>query len=223
MQSQTAVVIGATGLIGSKAVETLLRDTAFDKVRILVRKAFPVTNTKLEVQFVDFNNTDDLSQKIGKGDAIFCCVGTTQKKVKGDLNAYRKVDYDIPVNTARIALTNSFKKYLLISSVGATAKSSNFYLKLKGEVEEEISAMPFESIHIFQPSMLLGQRKEFRFGELIGKVLIQPLSFLLAGSLRKYKPIQASEVAKAMVAAAKKDATGVNIYTYDEIIALARS
>ena len=111
MQSQTAVVIGATGLIGSKAVETLLRDTAFDKVRILVRKAFPVTNTKLEVQFVDFNNTDDLSQKIGKGDAIFCCVGTTQKKVKGDLNAYRKVDYDIPVNTARIALTNSFKKY----------------------------------------------------------------------------------------------------------------
>ena len=96
-------------------------------------------------------------------------------------------------------------------------------MKLKGEVEEEISAMPFESIHIFQPSMLLGQRKEFRFGELIGKVLIQPLSFLLAGSLRKYKPIQASEVAKAMVAAAKKDATGVNIYTYDEIIALARS
>jgi uncharacterized protein YbjT (DUF2867 family) len=223
MQSQTAVVIGATGLIGSKVVETLLKDTAFDRVRILVRKAFPVTSTKLEVQFVDFNNTGDLSQKIGKGDAIFCCVGTTQKKVKGDLNAYRKVDYDIPVNTARIALTNSFKKYLLVSSVGANAKSSNFYLKLKGEVEEEISAMLFESIHIFQPSMLLGQRKEFRFGELIGKVLIQPLSFLLAASLRKYKPIQASEVAKAMVAAAKKESRGINVYTYDAIKALARS
>src|SRR5690242_8899902 len=170
MQSQTAVVIGATGLIGSNVVKTLLNDAAFEKVIVLVRKSFAVADAKLELQFVDFNNIDDLSQKIGKGDSIFCCVGTTQKKVKGDLNEYRKVDHDIPVNTARIALSKGFKKYLLVSSVGANANASNFYFKLKGEVEEEISAMPFESVHIFQPSMLMGERKEFRFGEVIAKV-----------------------------------------------------
>src|SRR4051794_15151096 len=167
MQSQTAVVVGATGLIGSSVVETLLNDTTFEKVRILVRKTLAVTNPKLEVQVVDFNNINELSEKIGKGDSIFCCVGTTQKKVKGDLEAYRKVDHDIPVNTAKIGLAKGFRKYLLVSSVGANEKASNFYLKLKGEVEKEIAAMPFESIHIFQPSMLMGERKEVRLGELI--------------------------------------------------------
>jgi len=219
----TAVVVGATGLIGSNLVNTLLNDASFERVKVLVRKTFPVSNPKLEVLVIDFNNTNDLSQKIGTGDSIFCCIGTTQKKVKGDLNMYRKIDYDIPVNITGIASVNGFKKYLLVSSVGANAKSSNFYLKLKGEVEEEISTMRFESIHIFQPSMLLGQRKEFRFGERVGKVLIQPLSFLFFGSLTKYKPIQANEVAKAMVAAAKKESKGINIYTYNEIKTLAKN
>jgi uncharacterized protein YbjT (DUF2867 family) len=217
MQSQTAVVLGATGLIGSHVVEELLNDDAFGKVRVLVRKPYLITHPRLEIKMADFNNVKDYGAKMGDGDCIFCCVGTTQQKVKGDREAYRKVDYDIPVNAARVGWVQGFKKYLLVSAVGANVNSSNFFLKLKGEVERDVSSLSFESIHIFQPSMLLGKRNEFRFGELIGKGLMQSLSFLLMGSLHKYKPMQAEQVAKAMVAAAKKETGGVNIYTYNEM------
>jgi uncharacterized protein YbjT (DUF2867 family) len=222
MQSQTAVVIGATGLTGSHVVEVLLNDAAFHKIRVLVRKTFAVTHPKLEVQIVDFNNVNDVKVKMGKGDCMFCCVGTTQRNVKGDKDAYRKVDYDIPVNTARLASEAGFKKYLLVSAVGANAKSSAFYLKLKGEVEQAVSSFPFESIHIFQPSMLLGKRREFRLGELIGKTIIIPFSFLMFGSLSKYKAIQARDVAEAMVAAVKLNVRSVNVYMYKEILGLIK-
>src|SRR6266487_1606230 len=223
MQSQRAVVIGATGLIGNHVVETLLNDDAFNKVRVLVRKSYLITHPTLEIKMADFNNINDYGAKMGDGDFIFCCIGTTLNKVKGNKEAYRKVDYDIAVNAARIAWSQGFKKYLLVSSVGANANSSNFYLKLKGEVERDVSSISFESFHIFQPSMLLGKRNEFRFGELTGKGLMKPLSFLLMGSLRKYKPIQAKDVAKAMVAAAKKELRGIHVYTYDEIKSIGKS
>ena len=222
MQSQTAVVIGATGLIGGHVVEELLNDEAFSKVRVLVRKTYRITHPKLEIKMVDFNNVNDYGPKMGEGDCIFCCVGTTQQKVKGDKEAYRKVDYDIAVNAARVGWIQGFKKYLLVSSVGANPRSSNFCLKLKGEIERDVTAISFQSIHIFHPSMLLGKRNEFRFGEETGKGLMKPLSFLLIGPLRKYKPIQASDVAKAMVAAAKKDITGTHIYSYDEMKSICK-
>src|SRR6476659_5811101 len=115
------------------------------------------------------------------------------------------------------------KKYLLVSSIGANDGSYNFYLNLKGEIERDLSAISFQSIHIFRPSMLLGKRNEFRFGEAAGKGLMRPLSFLLVGPLRKYKPIQASDVAKAMVTSTKKDITGTHIYNYDEIKSIANA
>lgn len=222
MQSQTAVVLGATGLIGGQVVNELLHDDAFDKVRVLVRKPFLITHPKLEIKMADFNNVNDYGSRLGDGDCIFCCIGTTQQKVKGDKEAYRKVDYDIAVNAARAGWVQGFKKFLLVSSVGANARSSNFYLKLKGDIEKDIASLSFESIHIFQPSMLLGKRNEFRFGEQIGKGLMKPLSFLFIGLMHKFKPIQASDVARAMVAAAKEDSRGVKIYTYREIMPLIK-
>ena len=215
MDGQTAVVLGSTGLIGKQLLQLLLIDPSFPRVRILVRRPSEIIHPKLETMIVDFDNTDDLRVKTGKGNCIFCCVGTTMKKVSGDKAAYRKIDHDIPLNTARIGLENGFTKYLLVSSVGASATASNFYLQLKGLVEKEISALPYESIHVFRPSILLGKRNEFRMGEEIGKEAMQLFSFLLAGKWRKYKPIQSSQVARAMVAAAKSNEKGVMVHEYD--------
>ncbi|MBA4139442.1 MAG: NAD(P)H-binding protein, partial [Segetibacter sp.] len=164
MQPLTAIVLGATGLIGGQLVERLLNDDDFEKVKILVRRPVELANKKLEVQIVNFDNLADFRAKLGSGDCIFCCIGTTQKQVKGDKTAYRKVDFDIPVNAAKMGKDAGFKKYLLVSSVGAKASARNFYLKLKGEVEKAIAEQHFESFHVFRPSMLLGDRKEVRLG-----------------------------------------------------------
>lgn len=220
MQGQTAVVVGSTGLIGSQLVELLLNDTAFSEVRLLVRRPVSFSHPKLVIQIVAFDNYHDLKEKIGSGHSVFCSVGTTQKKVKGDKAAYRKVDYNIPVNIANASIENGFKTFLLVSAVGADKNSSNFYLKLKGEVEEVISKLEFESIHFFRPSILLGNRKEFRAGEKIAQGTMQLFSFVFAGPLKKYKPIQSSDVAKSMIAASKQRKKGVYVYEYKEMMIL---
>lgn len=222
MQAQTAVVLGATGLIGSLLTELLLNDPAFKSVRVLVRKPYSTQHAKLDVQLVSFDDINGFKNKLGTGDCIFCCVGTTQKKVKGDKAAYRRVDYDIPVNAARLASEAGFTKYLLVSAAGANAGSMNFYARLKGDVENAVKTFPFKSIHIFQPSILFGNRQEFRLGELIGKGIMKALSFLFTGKLKKYKGINALDVARAMVAAAKKNDTGIKTYQYAEMMQLIK-
>lgn len=223
MEGKTAVVLGATGLVGHQLVLGLLQDEYFAKIRILVRKPIDIHHLKLEMQVVNFEDEHDLATKIGKGDFIFCCVGTTRKKVGGDRTAYRKVDYDIPMNTARIGIQKGYSQYVLISAVGANAFAGNFYLQLKGSLEEDIMPFPYKSIHIFRPSMLVGKREDFRFGERIGIAISQAISILLIGSLRKYKPVRAGTVAQAMTASVKQVPNGVNIYEYDELMKLITS
>ena len=162
MNELTAVVIGASGLTGSYVVEELLKDTAFGIVRILVRRPVQLIHNKLQEEVVDFNDINNYTQKFGEGDIIFSCIGTTQKKMKGDKAAYEKIDFDIPVNAARVGIAKSYKKFLMVSSVGANEHSPNFYLKLKGKTENAISKLEFESICFFRPSVLLGERKELR-------------------------------------------------------------
>lgn len=215
---QTALVLGATGLVGSELVKLLLADDTFGKVIVLIRGRFDLQHPKLVISRVAFDNKEDFEKKIGNGDSIFCCVGTTLKKMKGDKIAYRKVDYDIAANAARFGIAAGYKRYLLVSSVGANATSGNFYLKLKGEVEDVIAGYPFESIHIFQPSILLGKRHEFRFGELIGKGVMQTISFLFFNGLQKYKAITAFEVAKAMASASKLKQRGIKVYQFADIV-----
>ncbi len=222
MPSLTAVVLGATGLIGSQLVKDLLANDAFEKVVILVRRQVDYTHSKLEVRLVNFDDADDYRNKLGKGDCIFCCVGTTQANVKGDKAAYRKVDYDIPVNAARMGKEAVFKKYLLVSSVGADEKAGSFYLKLKGEVEQAITRENFDTLHIFQTGILLGNRKDFRLGELFGKGLINALSFLLRGKYAKYKGIQSSTVALAMLHAGLGNDRGKFVHENDAIHQLAK-
>src|SRR4051812_1251889 len=176
MQPMTAVVLGATGLVGEQLVSQLLNDSTFSKVRILVRRLVKLSHPKLEVEVVNFDNLVEYRHTLGRGNCIFCTIGTTQKKVKGDKNAYWKVDVDIPLNAAKMGKDAGFAKYILVSAVGANDHSKNFYLRLKGEVEREIAVINFESFHVFRPSILLGERKELRLAEKVGKGVMQGLS-----------------------------------------------
>ena len=134
---------------------------------------------KLQKKLVDFNDADSLLVALDGSDVVFVAIGTTQKKVKGDKGAYRKVDYDIPVNIARYCKIAGCKIFVLVSSIGANSKSNNFYLKLKGEVEDAIMKIQIETVHIMQPSMLLGKRSESRPLEKIAQPLMNAFSFLL--------------------------------------------
>jgi len=222
MNELTAVVIGATGLTGNLVVEELLKDDAFKTVRVLARRKLSKVHEKLQQEIVNFNDLDDYSKKIGEGGIIFCCIGTTQKKVKGDKALYEKIDFNIPVNAATIGVSKGFKRFLIVSSIGANENSSNFYLKLKGKTENTLKQFPFDCLAIFQPSFLNGNRKENRFGESIFQTIFDLLSFLLLGPLEKFRAIGANNLAKAMVYESKQKDNGVHYFRYSEIMNMAR-
>ena len=222
MNELTAVVLGASGLTGSLLVNELLNDPGYKTVRVLVRKTLTLIHPKLQQQTVDFNNKEDIFQKIGEGDVLFSCIGTTQKKVKGDKDLYEKIDHDIPVNAAEAAIAHHFKKFLIISSIGANENSSNFYLKLKGKTENSIKQFAFESISIFQPSLLNGRRNEKRTGEQLAETIMDLLSFLMLGPFLKYRAIGADNLARAMAFEGKQEKSGIHYYRYAEIMDMAR-
>jgi uncharacterized protein YbjT (DUF2867 family) len=209
-----ATLIGATGLIGSHLLELLLNDEYFDTVRILVRRPFEPDHPKLEKKLVDFSDIESFRLALEDSEVVFCAIGTTQKKVKGNKDTYRKIDYDITVNTARFCKLNGCENFVFVSSVGANSKSNNFYLKLKGEIEEAVAAVGLKNVHIMQPSLLLGKRRESRFGEKIAQRVMPVISFLLPA---KYKPAKAINVAKAMIRLVKEKQIGLSIATYNEI------
>lgn len=213
-----ATLIGATGLIGSHLLEILLQDPAFEKVTVLVRKPLlGLSHPKLEKKLVDFNDADALLVALHETDVIFCAVGTTQQKVKGDQAAYRKVDFDIPAHTARFGKMNGCEKYVLVSALGAKKGSANFYLNLKGEAEEAVIASGMRSVHFMRPSILEGNRKEKRTGERIGIFIARIFSFLLPSRLKLSPAVM---VAGAMSAAAKTDKPGAFIYQNAEMKSL---
>ena len=222
MGELTAVVLGASGLTGQKVVQELLNDKDYACVRVLVRNTINTEHPKLKEYIVDFNNEADFASKMGNGDVIFSCIGTTQKKVNGDKDLYNKIDHDIPVNAARIGISHNFKKCLVISSVGANENSSNFFLSLKGKTENSLKQFPFESISIFQPSLLNGRRKETRFKEQLAQTIMDLISFLFLGPFRKYHAIGANTVAQAMVYESKQKKQGIYYYQYEQMMDMAR-
>ena len=207
-------IIGASGLIGSCIVDELLQTTD-NKITLISRRALGLSNLRIHEVIVDFTNQSALNEALKGVDAVFIAIGTTQKKMKGDLSAYRKVDYDIPVAVAQACVINNVPKILMVSSAGADSSSSNFYLRIKGEVEQAIEKMPIQYIGIFQPSLLMGNRNEFRLGERISQLIMPIFSFVIPS---KYKPIAAKSIAKAMIRKAIQDQKGVKRYTYTDII-----
>ena len=211
---KTAIVIGATGLVGSTLVEQILENPAYSKVVLLLRKPLNISHSKLVQEVIDFDNPD--ASKI-VGDDLFCAMGTTLAKA-GSKESQYKIDCTYPYEIGKIAKANGVKQYILVSSVGADVESSNFYLKTKGELERKIELLGFQNFVSLRPSLLLGNREESRLGEKIGTVISNILSPLLFGSLRKYHGIEASDVAKAMQRFANQALSGVKYVEYDEIM-----
>jgi uncharacterized protein YbjT (DUF2867 family) len=206
-------IVGASGLIGGYILQELLHhSTTF--VTIIGRRGLKPSEPRLREIVVDFTDQKQLNDAFRGFDAVFISIGTTRKQVKGDLIAYRKVDHDIPISVATACASNGIPALLLVSSVGANSQSGNFYLRIKGEVEDKIAAMSIPYIGIFQPSLLLGDRKAFRLGEKISQILLPIISPLMPA---RYRPIAASAVAKAMIREAKLKQWGVKRYTYSSI------
>jgi uncharacterized protein YbjT (DUF2867 family) len=221
MSEKIATIVGATGMIGNYLLEALLQDDYFSTVRILVRRPYQKSDPKMEVKLVDFNDAESFKLALEGSDTIFCCIGTTQKNVKGDNDLYRKIDFDIPLKAAKFGKEVGCEKFLIVTAVGADNHSRTFYLKLKGELENAIGLAGIATVHVFQPSMLLGDRKEKRSGEKMLQGSMKLISGVFFGSLRKFKAIHGKTVAKAMLNAAKKNEKGFFIYTYDEMKRLA--
>jgi uncharacterized protein YbjT (DUF2867 family) len=176
-------------------------------------------NPKLKQVTVDFGALREDSAVFGVDD-VFCCLGTTIAKA-GSQEAFAHVDRDYPKAIASLAVKFGAKQFLLVSSVGANIQSHNFYLRTKGEVERAISVLPFQSVQIFRPSMLLGKRVEFRWKEWLFEPLMRGLQWTFVGALRKYRPIDAHDVASGMLNAAIRGGYGVQVYEGPEIERLA--
>ena len=212
---RTALLLGATGLVGGELLTLLLADPEYWQVTVLVRRNLPRSHPKLVQRVVDFKDLPKAADAY-RVDDVFCCLGTTIKKA-GSQEAFRVVDYTYPLESAKLAARQGAGQYLLITALGADAKSSVFYNRVKGEVEEAIGKLPLKSLHIFRPSLLLGDRQESRTGEKIAVAVMKPLGFLLAGPLKKYRGIQARTVAQAMLRTAKRDVAGRHAYNSDVI------
>lgn len=211
--NKTALLAGATGLIGNHCLHFLLEDMNYSTVVALVRKKLPLEHPKLTQHIVNFDKLDASSLK---ADDVFCCLGTTIKKA-GSQAAFRKVDFEYPVALARLAQQQGAKQFLLVTAMGANKSSLVFYNRVKGEVEEAVKNIPFRAIHIFQPSLLLGERTEKRAGEKAGILFFNLAAPLFVGPLKKYAAIEGHAVAGAMVQCANKNSTGIFVHESNEI------
>ncbi len=202
---KTALVVGATGLIGKHLTIKLLESNFYSKVKVLVRKSLDINHPNLEQIIVDFDNLD--TSKI-IADDVFCCLGTTMKKA-GSKPAFYKVDFIYPLEVAKAALVNGAKQYLIVTAMGADEKSMIYYNRVKGEIEKALTNLHYPTLLIFRPSMLIGKRDEPRLGEKIGEVLMKALSFLIP---EKYKAIEGEKVATAMLVLAQKGLKNKDIF-----------
>lgn len=214
--SKIALIAGATGLVGSYCLDYLLQSDNYEKVICVTRRAIANSSPKLQQLIADTNNLAEKLKDI-KADDVYCCIGTTIKKA-GSREAFKQIDYTYVKVLAEQTKMNGAKSFAVVSSIGADACSSNFYLRTKGEMENAVKACGFTKTIILRPSMLLGPRKEFRLGEEIGKVFMKALSFLFVGKLKRYKAIEASQVAKALINYTQKDFAGVKVVKNDEIL-----
>jgi len=210
-----AILIGATGLIGHDLLAKLLAHETYTEVLVITRKALHVNHPKLKELIINFDELASYKAEI-IGDVVFCCLGTTLKKTP-DLAAYRKIDYQYPLDVANVAFKNGASQYHLISAMGANVNSSLFYSKTKGEVERDLQQIPFQAIYIYRPALLDGNRKEERTAEKMMIGLFRLINPILVGPLKKYRSIKIEKVADAMLSNANSTKEGIYIYQSDKI------
>lgn len=206
-----AIVVGANGLVGKELTKQLLEDSYYDKITLVIRRYIELEHEKLDIQIVDFKDIHK-DWTVFTCDHLYYCLGTTKSQTpKGD--EYYKVEHDYCINVAKISHHNKVKKFLYLSSAGASSKSWFNYLKIKGTVEEQLMQIGFPYLHIFRPFVLMGKREEFRWGESIARLFLRMFNFMMVGFLRSIKGMPAAQMAKAMIHNAKLNAKGTFIHT----------
>lgn len=218
---KTAIILGASGLTGSFLLEKLLEDDRYETVKLFSRKALQLDNLKV------FEKTGDLLEleKFATdftGDEVYCCIGTTTKKTPDKL-LYRSIDFGIPVAAAKLAKQNKIPSFLVVSAMGANSKSSIFYNKTKGEMEQAVMAEKIQNTFILRPSLIGGNRKESRFFEKLGLVVFKFIQPLFFGNFKKYKIIEAAKIAQAMINLANNKSTDKQIILSDAIHEIAKN
>ena len=210
---RTALLAGATGLVGSHVLDALLADETWSHVVTVGRRTTDRRHEKLEQRVLDLSAIE-AHGALPHADDVFCCLGTTIRQA-GSPEAFRRVDHDFVLGLARAGLRIGAQQFLLVSAIGADPRARVFYSRVKGEVEADVRALPYRAVQIFRPGLLLGKRTEFRFGERIAMYLAPVAQPLLLGPLRRYRSIRARDVARAMVRIAREAPRGPNVWEYD--------
>ena len=225
MKGRTAIVAGGTGLVGRELIKQLLNDPDYDRIIALVRKKLDIEQLgghgKLEQRVINFNKLgESLKSSEFTHAHVFCTLGTTIKKA-GSKQQFRRVDRDYPLLLAEVASKGLADAFAIVTAMGADRASSFFYNQVKGEVEDKLRGMRLRALYLLRPSLILGDRGEFRLGEKLGSIVTRAIAPLMTGRLRKYRPIHARTIATGLIRAAKSGKTGVQVLSSDRIAALA--
>jgi uncharacterized protein YbjT (DUF2867 family) len=203
-------LLGSTGLVGRQCLELLADDRAFERIVVIARRKFAeATAPRIEGHVIDFDQLEAHADALAV-DQVICALGTTIKAVGGSRERFRAVDYGIPLAAAKIALRQGARHFLLVSALGADAGSRIFYNRVKGEVEDALRVLGYRSVTILRPSLLLGDREEFRLGEVVAK----RFAWAVPG---RFRPVHARDVARALVRSAREDVPGLHIIESDDI------
>jgi uncharacterized protein YbjT (DUF2867 family) len=217
--TKTALYFGATGLVGQHCIKLLANHRAYEKVIAFSRRELDFEHPDLTTHIIDFDRMEDYADLI-KGNDVFISLGTTRAKA-GSKEGFYKVDFTYTFNAAKLACLHDASQLMLVSSVGAHVDSLFYYSRVKGEIEAAVKKLPFWAIHIFQPSVLLGERPENRWGEQVAGMITKGVDNITGGLLSKYRPVEAEVVAKAMVSAAQRIEEGIHVYPSDYLQKLA--
>ena len=213
--TRKAILIGASGLIGSYLLQLILKSSEYSEVLVFSRSPLSISDPKLKQQIIDFDAITRYGSLIN-ADVVFSCLGSTRNKTP-EKSQYKKIDMDYPLTFAKLGLEGGVSQFHIITSLDANPESSSSYLKLKGQLEEELKKLPFQSLNIYQPSYLEGVRNETRIIDQLMQPLMRFINPLLTGKLKKYRSIKASDVAKAMFNQSIKDLKGTFVYTSNQI------
>jgi uncharacterized protein YbjT (DUF2867 family) len=212
---KTALIAGATGLVGSELLKLLLKSTEYRTIHLFTRKTLNIDSDEIIEHILNFDELDNLKLDFPV-DHVFCALGTTIKKA-GTKENFSKVDLEYVVNLGKKAKEMNAQKFLVISSLGANPKSMIFYNRVKGEAETELKKLSLPHLFIFRPSLLIGKRRDHRIGEKTAVSVYKVLAPVFSGPLKKYKGVEAKKVAIAMMLTALKNEEPFKIIESDEI------
>lgn len=217
---RTAFIVGATGLVGQSLVQQLCDDPTYEKVITFTRRQVNIVHTKLQQEIASFDELN--APYLAAVDDVFCCLGTTIAKA-GSQEAFKEVDFVYPIKLATLAKELNIEHFIIISAMGANANSRTFYMRTKGQLEDTLKGLQLNRLSIAQPSLLTGDRDEFRLGEKVGEAVLKIITPLLRGSMRKMRPISGETLATAMKKIALSPSKNtVQTYLSDELMNMGK-